>query len=261
MDYRLTPSRNPFSIVVTLTARNPVFVLAIDPQKPSAIYMNRYCDCGPTGTGTFTLKFPQAPDIMDITIEDLSGDEYSIDYFKVKALKTCDLWKDQDLAEFLPFAQWFAENAGIFSASIWKNGIEEPSIYLSRSKKFRINYYDVLSENGVPTTNPACVGWSSGNIDIARDYFKYSIPCRIGILFHEYCHKYVNPKGGRSIGDEKAADLNAINILLSEGYPSAEISYAFINVFENYNSPENEERQHLIESFIADYGESCNTNY
>ena len=50
---------------------------------------------------------------------------------------------------------------------------------------------------------------------------------RLIILLHEYSHKYSNPKIGRKIEDEVAADINALRMYLSKGYSEVEAQYAF----------------------------------
>jgi hypothetical protein len=75
----------------------------------------------------------------------------------------------------------------------------------------------------------------------------------MAILLHEFSHKYMNPKIGREISDEISADINALNIYLSLGYPYIEAQYAFLKVFRGANNPFNKKRYLILDDFIKKF--------
>ena len=76
---------------------------------------------------------------------------------------------------------------------------------------------------------------------------------RLVILLHEFSHKYMNPKIGREISDEVSADINALNIYLSLGYPMIEAQYAFLKVFKGANNELNKRRYLILDDFMKKF--------
>ena len=76
---------------------------------------------------------------------------------------------------------------------------------------------------------------------------------RMVILLHEFSHKYMNPKVNRDISDEVGADINALNIYLSLGYPDIEAEYAFLRVFKGANNVMNKKRFLILDDFIKKF--------
>ena len=76
---------------------------------------------------------------------------------------------------------------------------------------------------------------------------------RMVILLHEFSHKYMNPKIGKEISDEVSADINALNIYLSLGYPHIEAQYAFLKVFKGANNAFNKKRYLILDDFIKKF--------
>lgn len=184
---------------------------------------------------------------------------FEITEFRVDKLKTCDLWATPLTFSFIKFAQDFSNNASVFSA-----GKKTPDIYRSDCSNFTIDYYDVIQHKGKPITTPARIGHNKGIIEVSKKAFLgYTVPMRMLILLHEYSHKWLNPRIGRDIGDETAADINALNIYLSLGYPDMEAHQAFLTVFRRANNESNHKRYLIINDFITRFknGEiACSTN-
>ena len=227
---------------------------AYDASKPNTIYLSRQGSIETPNkkggyTNTYTLRFPISPDTMYL---DIQGN-CTIDKISSDDLKTCPQWMDRNLAEFLPFCEWFATNAGIFSARV--PGRYDYSTYKSRNGNFRIDYYDFLTdEKGNPVNTPARVGWDTGKIEVSKSHFLgYSVPVRQLVLEHEYCHKFVNPLVGRPIGDEESADLQALGIFLNAGNSPVEAKYCYLSIFDLANNDENTQRWALINKFIDDH--------
>ena len=81
---------------------------------------------------------------------------------------------------------------------------------------------------GKPLKTPARISRHDGVIEISKKYFKqYTVPMRMAILLHEFAHFYLN----NNPRDESEADLNALTIYLSMGYPRIEAYQAWLEVF------------------------------
>jgi hypothetical protein len=165
---------------------------------------------------------------------------------KVEQLDTCAIWMDEKTSSFLKFAQQFSERCGYLSEGIYK----------SDDGKFVINYVNVITDRqtGKPMTTPARIGHQSGIIDVSRKQFQhYTYPQRLVILLHEFSHKWKNPEVGKSVADETAADINALYIYLSKGYPRTDALLVFTKVFYRNDTPQNRNRIKIIEDFVKNF--------
>lgn len=240
-------------------------IQAYDKNKPFSFYYNTAGKVDYKGR-TFDLKFPISPDQMVIQVyPDKFGNydefrkyanpkerEIKITGTSIKALKTYPMWFSQGDLEFIKFAEWFCNNAGILSGT---NFDRVPSIYKSSSGKYEIDYFNVIqNKDGSYVSTPARIGQKSGIIEVSkRDFLTYTIPGRMAILLHEYCHKYVNPKTGLKPTDEIGADINALNIYLSLGYSPVEAHMVFLQVFKTANSDLNHKRYVMLNDFIQKF--------
>lgn len=260
-------NKKPFSLSFNVSSLMPVKmkVQAFDKNKPYSYY---YLTAGTTN-GTprnFDLTFPISPDELVVRIYPEVFKNYQ-DYIqysnpaqrdirisdtKIGSLKTVPIWLSNSDREFIRFAQWFATNAGILSAT-QANGV--PSIYKSENGKFEIHYHTkIRNKDGKYVNTPARIGHDSGVIEASQVDFKtYTIPGMMAILLHEYCHKYVNPREGIKISDEIGADLNALNIYLSLGYSPVEAHLVFLKVFEGANNDANHKRYKVLSGFIEKF--------
>lgn len=249
----------PFTLLIEVTTKKPevISIIAKDANKHNTYYISRKGDV--SGLRVFELKFPQTPNLMVISIFNPKNGNYSNDEdksfeitkFEAKELKTCSLWADRDIYNFIKFAQYFSANASVLSAGDYK-----PSIYRSDDGKFCIDYYQKIRnrKTGAFVSTPARIGHNTGIIEISKsDYERYTVPMRMIILLHEFSHKYMNPKIGRKISDEVSADINALNIYLSLGYPAIEAQYAFLKVFKGANNSFNKKRYLILNDFITKF--------
>lgn len=249
----------PFTLLIEVTTKKPevISIIAKDANKYNTYYISRKGDVN--GKRVFELKFPQTPNLMTISIFNPKNGNYSNDEdksfeitkFEAKELKTCSLWADRDIYNFIKFAQYFSANASVLSAGDYK-----PSIYRSDDGKFCIDYYQKIRnrKTGAFVSTPARIGHNTGIIEISKsDYERYTVPMRMIILLHEFSHKYMNPKIGRKISDEVSADINALNIYLSLGYPAIEAQYAFLKVFKGANNSFNKKRYLILNDFITKF--------
>lgn len=268
MTFSIPSNGLPFTLVVGIKAKNPevICIEAKDAFKPNSNYILRN-GVIKNGYRVFELKFPQSPKLMQISIFNKAKGNYpsnedksfEIVKFEPNQLKNCPLWADKDIHNFVKFAQDFCANSSVISSGDYK-----PSIYRSDDGKFCIDYYKKIRnrKTGQYVSTPARIGHSTGIIEISKDDFdKYTIPMRMAILLHEFSHKYMNPKIGREISDEVSADINALNIYLSLGYPHIEAQYAFLKVFRGANNDFNKKRYLILDDFIKKFvnGELENT--
>lgn len=258
MNLVLPANKVPFTLILGVKTFAPeeICVVAKDNRKPYTYYYNRKITVN--GIKEFELKMPQTPPILEISIYNKKngrqpdGADKSFGIVKVepKPLKENPIWLTPDDKEFIEFAQWFSEEASILSADKII-----PHSYRSKNGKFTIDYYDKIydKEKGYLYT-PARIGHITGTIDVSKsDFIKMTVPMRMIVLLHEYCHKYKNPKIKRSMRDEVAADILACRIYLSLGYSELEAHYAYTKIFIGAKSEENYKRYLIIRDFIQKF--------
>lgn len=267
MPQKVYPSnKRPFSLQLRVSTFVPMKlrVQAFDKNKPYSSYYGMSGTVDSRGR-TFDLTFPISPDELVVRVFPemfKSYDEY-LQYGKdaqqvkvidaqVGPLKTTPIWLSKEDRDFIKFAEWFATNASVLSAT---QADHIPSIYKSDSGKFVINYHNkIRNKDGSYVSTPARIGHDSGEIDVSKiDFMKYSIPGRIAILLHEYCHKYVNESTGLKVSDEIGADINALNIYLSLGYSPIEAGLVFLKVFETANNEYNHKRYLVLKDFMSKF--------
>jgi len=249
----------PFTLIIGVKTTSPedISIIAKDFHKQNTYYISR--NGVVNGYREYELKFPQTPKLLVFSIFNTkkgnfpNGEDksFKITKFEAKDLKTSPLWADKDIYSFVKFAQEFSANASVLSAGDFK-----PSIYRSDDGKFCIDYYNKIrnKKTGEFVSTPARIGHNSGVIEISKDDFeKYTVPMRMVILLHEFSHKYMNPKIGKEISDEVSADINALNIYLSLGYPHIEAQYAFLKVFKGANNAFNKKRYLILDDFIKKF--------
>ncbi len=261
MIFAIPSNKMPFTIIVGVRTKKSadITITAKDYHKKDSYYISRAGTVD--GYREFELKFPQTPRVMTISVFNEKNGNYKggedksfiITKFEVKKLKTCPLWSNTDLASFIKFAQEFSANASIISAGDFK-----PSIYRSDDGKFCIDYYNKIRDRKTKefVGTPARIGHNSGIIEVSKSSFlQYTIPIRMVVLLHEFSHKWMNPITNKEISDETAADINALNIYLSLGYPSIEAQYAFLKIFRVANNEFNHKRYVILDDFIKKFTE------
>jgi hypothetical protein len=261
MDFVVPSNKMPFTLVVKVKTDKPATIRlqARDTRKPATLYTNRRGVV--SGEREFYLKFPLSPKQMIVSIFNEANGNFQLDEdgsftisdIKVEKLKTAELWLKQEAYSFIKFAEEFSENASILSA-----GTTTPHIYRSNDGKFTIDYYDIIRDkSGATVATPARIGHNTGIIEISKKHFlNYTVPMRMIILLHEFGHKYLNPDINRPISYETGADIQALNIYLSKGYPEIEAHQAFLYVFKNANNEQNHKRYKIINDFISKFNNS-----
>jgi hypothetical protein len=248
LKYFANTENKPANILVGLKVRKPmkVRIRAIDPNKKGACYIDRYMTI--KDSQDFEIRLPQSPKKLLILIDspdssDRGQTENSIRLTKLEKIKLnqyLPCLADEKTKIFIKLAKEFTENAGILS----------PGRYTSDNKKFIIDYLPVIVEKGKELTTPARISNSTGRMEISARYFRsMSIPMRMAILLHEYSHFYMN----EIQKDEIEADLNALTIYLSMGYPVIEAHKAFLETFEKHPTGTNKERYTYLKTFIDNW--------
>jgi hypothetical protein len=277
----------PCTITVGIQIYRPEAVMrfqVFDNNKPQTYYLNHlgqifngYVNGMPfDGYREFDLYLPQSPDLANINIFNVNNGNLAdgadnsfkiVKWEKKEKVNTKPIWISHDDAEFIKFAKFFCNNASILSGTQIIQNKPYPSVYRSEGCKFIIDYYDVIIDRGPQgqlsaSGTPARIGNETGIIEVSKkDFLNYTIPMRLIILLHEYSHKYKNPKNGRAIDDESAADLAALNMYLSMGYSPLEAEQAFLVVFRDANNRENKIRMDIIRGFIKKFMEGNLSEY
>lgn len=254
-----------------------IVVRVRDAYKPFTYYIDRTDTISGNKGEIYYLRMPQCPQVGVISVfNERTGNTENDNSFQIDSLISKPLNKSLNVfnsrnrltTNFIKFAQTFAERCGILSASL----PDGASVYLSDDGKFEIRYVDEIYDtndeipefvNGretgrlianpnymLPITTPSRINRQTGIIDVAKKYFlKSTVPMRMAILLHEFSHFYIN----NVPTDEIEADLNALTIYLSMGYPRREAYHAFLEVFKDAYSQQNVERYSILKKFIDDF--------
>jgi len=234
-------NRKPIAIDLGVESRHPckVRILAIDPHKRGAVYMDRVKTI--KGKEDFVISLPQSPKKLLIQVSGGNPNNFRVTNLDKRALK----WhppciKAGKIRNFVKFAKEFSENAGILAIGR----------YTSDNGKYIIDYLPVVKDKGKPISTPARISNSTGRMEVSKQAFaKMTIPMRIAILCHEFSHFYLNDVQK----DEIEADLNALKLYLGMGYPVIEAHKAFLETFKKSPTPTNKERYQYLKAFIDNW--------
>lgn len=252
MKYRVNTRYEPQSLSIAMVSNRPtkVHLKVYDEDGPKRVFTDRYKTIN--GRENFLIRLPMTSKNMVVEVMDdnekHSGQESRT--FKVTEIKKVPLQKRMDAADirsvqvmsFVNFAQKFSFNAPYLEVN--KN-------YRSQDGRFLIEYLPEIKGNHGKTLNtPARISKQTGRIQVSKQKFdQYTIPMRMAILLHEFAHFYLND----NIDNESEADINALLIYLSLGYPRIEAYQAFLEVFKHSPSAQNKQRYDLINNFIRNF--------
>lgn len=219
-----------------------------DAKHPDTVFTNRTMEIN--GEQLLKVRMPLSPNVALIHIYDDKAGNKPVNYIEVLSIRKTPLQKRMDridmddpvISGFVYFAQKFAYNAGHLAPRLYVYGNFKidylPSIPARRTKSGRI------------MGTPAQTSMSTGRIEVSQEEFmKMTVPMRIVILLHEFSHFYMNSR----IEDEEEADLNALLIYLSLGYPRIEAMEAFYSVFMETDTELNQRRYMIIKKFIENF--------
>lgn len=233
--------RKPSNILVSVSTPRPtkIHIRAIDPYKKGALYLDRWNTV--EGTEDFEIRLPQSPKKLLVKVWTEKGEPFEVTNLQrvdLEQYKPCLIGKETE--SFLEFAKQFSEDAGILAAGR----------YQSDDKMYTIDYLPVIKHEGKTLSTPARISNSTGRMEISQaKYSKMSIPMRMAILCHEFSHYYMN----EIQKDEIEADLNALTLYLSLGYPIIEAHKAFLETFHNTPTETNKERYAYLKTFIDNF--------
>jgi hypothetical protein len=242
----------PCTLMVSIETTEPtkIWIKVCDAKATKTFYSKRYSKVD--GEQDFYIGMPQSPYKARLVVykdgeSPLDNNGYEVigvDILPLQSTKFLPIGRKT--SSFIKFAQEFSQEASYIDAS--KTGIP----YYSDNGKFRIDYFDVVRsrKNGKPLSTPARISQLNGKIEVSKkDFFRYSIPMRMAILLHEYCHFYVN----KNPSSEVESDLNALKIYLSMGYPRIDAYNVFLNVFKTAGSKEALHRFEKLDAFIKNW--------
>jgi len=239
-------------VVVRTASPQRIRIKAYDEERTKAVYTDRYMTVN--GMQRFIIRMPLSRKYTIVEVYNEANGNLSKGQdpsFKVLKLKKLPLVKrtdvsdirDVDVRNFVDLAQRFAFNSSYLKTN---------EVYKSQNGKFLIDYLPYITSNrtGQKLATPARISAYNGHIQISKEGFdKYTVPMRMAILLHEYAHFYRN----RVKSSEIEADLNALLIYLSLGYPRIEAYQAFLEVFKGTPSPQNKQRYDILNKFIRDF--------
>lgn len=212
-----------FRLTLGFTVAKPcrLIIVGRDAENPYTIYISREVVIsakyfkGNVGYREINIPFPLAPHFMMLNIWDknrIGANSFKVTTFKVQPMEVRAIWEHQDIHDFIPFANWFAQKAGVLPIGI----------YDSPDLKYMIDYMQIIkNEQGSPMITPARTSRANGRIEASKYHFlPLSVPIRWFILMHERKHFQIPTR------EERTADLTALRVFLDFGFPKVEAIYA-----------------------------------
>jgi hypothetical protein len=212
-----------FRLTIGFTVNQPCSLILIgrDAENPYSTYISREVSIGRKyfseglGYREINIPFPLAPNFMMLNVWDknhIGQDTFEVSKFKISTMEPRAIWEHHDIHDFIPFANWFSQKAGVLPVGI----------YDSPDLKYMIDYMSVIkNEQGVPMITPARTSRINGRIEASKYHFlPLSVPIRWFIMMHERKHFQLPTR------EEKVADLTALRVFLDYGFPKVEAIYA-----------------------------------
>ncbi len=252
MVYQINTNHDELTLLVKVVTKQPekIRLIVKDSSMRDTVFTDRYKTVN--GEVSFFVRMPVSSKKVYVVVYNErignveANEDTSFEVVQIKKLpleKKMDVidFSDRGLKTFVKFCTRFCYNAGEMSSGTYK----------SSDGKYTIEYLPTITyPNGRESSTPARIGVDSGIIQVSQAKFRpMTVPMRMAILLHEYCHFYVN----ESMHDETEADLNGLLIYLGLGYPRIEAYEAFLKTFINVPSSQNKERYDKINKFINDF--------
>ena len=236
-------NKEKFNLVIKLESSVPskMELICYDPFKKGTVYMDRWKTI--KGKENIEVRLPQSPEKLMVKIIADSKD-LKILGFEAKKLPTFPFCYNgnTNIKDFVKFAQDFCENLFYLPKGE----------YYSDNRKFRIDLFPIITDDRTGRTlrTPARINNRTGRIEVSKKHFAdMTIPMRMSILLHEFSHFYLN----KDVANETEADLNALKIYLSLGYPYIEAHKSFIHTFKGNQTLQNKMRYEEIKKFVKGY--------
>lgn len=233
MTYTFQTEKKPCAMQLRLQSSYPrrIFVTGYDSSNNDP-YFRRICELTPGKLHTFFFGMPLSPKQLKVQVFDQDNriltmsQTFQLEAPKIVGLRTSPLSLDQDSANFLHFAEQLA--------------VQMPE--LKTGGTYEENGFEVDLYSDLPTSTPARIESNLDYIEVSKvDFLKMTVPRRVLILLHEFSHNFLNGNPESEI----EADIHALSIYLSRGYPFMEGIYAFTKILhDNQQSMERLEWMH-----------------
>lgn len=234
--------KKPCVLVLEVYAdkKTRVHLVASDADRRNTKYMDRFHTF--KGNKRFVIRLPQSPNKVVVTVKPNTGGSVKMISKKVMPLQTqMNEWSFQNrrIGKFVNFTQQFSDIAGYLSTGK----------YYDDSGLYEIEYLPIIKsdQTKMPLNTPARINSESGRVQVSKKHFQdYTIPGRVAILLHEFCHVFAN----NDKHSELEADFHAAVIYCSLGYPRVEILNVFANVFYKADTDLNRLRLNKLREFV-----------
>lgn len=216
-------NRKRFRLVIGFIVNRPTNLILVgrDAENSHTTYISRevlisekYFNGG-KAYREIEIPFPLAPHFMMLNIWDannIGANTFKVSTFSVQPMESRAIWEHKDIHDFIPFANWFSQRAGVLPIGV----------YTSTDSKYLIDYMKIIrNEQGSPMLTPARTSRMNGRIEASQSHLlPLSVPIRWFIMMHERKHFQLPTRV------EKVADLTALRVFLDYGFPKVEALYA-----------------------------------
>jgi hypothetical protein len=249
LNYRCSQRQLVISLDIFSEKESKVRLVAYDASRKNTKYMDRYNVF--KGTNNFIIRLPQSPELLTIVITGNADSPLKIVKKEVTPLQTqMSAWdfENKQISKFVMFAQQFADRAGYLSTGK----------YLDDTGTYEITYLPLIKadQTGKELNTPARINSATGTVQVSQKIFiQYTIPGRVAILLHEFCHVFAN----NDVHSEIEADFHAAQIYCALGYPRIEILHVFANVFYKADTDLNKLRLNKLMEFVDQFDNRITT--
>ena len=284
----IASDNDPMILALKLKAskpKTPIRIRVADADMPNTSYTDREAEL--TGTKTFYMHMPRtgkliiadafrlgtSPRDKDSELTLVSKEIYPVQLIPQIIDNKSELAKCG-----FEFIQKFSQNAG------WLSAGEGGSVYKSDCGRFRVDYMDVIRDTaetvplsrlrklgqgevdrpvknpnyGKQLSTPMRISTDRGIIQASALYIRPKpVSERVGIGTHELGHFYLNSDQH----SEEEADYNAVKMVLGNGYGFIDTRNAFLNVFQNAQTDQNQVRDQKIYDLIDSIEKKYNKYY
>lgn len=236
MRYEIDLGERPSMIrfKVDVTANQMISIVGYDATKENTTYFAKTVNIK-SRNQVIELPMPISPEKLTLVIEQSNGaygSYINVDNFTVTDLPQRNTLFPEKTMEFYNFLKTFAKKAGYI----------QPGFYVSKDENYMIWAKPHLDDDGTPARVNRRTGVVKFNISKMKEY---TVFMRVFIGLHEFFHYALQTT------DEVKADLGALNVYLSMGYPKSEANYAMTKVFDN--SPSAIKRVEILDNYIKQF--------
>lgn len=243
MRYEVDTQEKPtlISFKIDTTSPQMVSIIGYDGTKESTVYFARTLNVKQRNQ-IVQIPMPVSPKKLTLVIEQSNGaygSNFNLYDFVVSDLPEKVTAFPPKTIEFYNFLKSFSKKAGYI----------KPGFYVSKDENHMIWAKPHLDDDGTPARVNRRTGVVKFNISKMKDY---TVFMRIFIGLHEFFHYALQTT------DEVKADMGALKVYLSMGYPKSEANYAMTKIFDD--SPSAIKRVEVLDNFIKQF-ESLERGY